>query len=96
MSDEQEKDFEGWDPEDPDNVLVDVDGSLAQWTLCQAFQWRHLPRPGGLLDQDDAFLHDVGIIARRLEILRKAHETNKARREEAKKRVGLLGKIGRK
>lgn len=67
-----------------------------QWTLCQAFQWRHLPRDGGLLAQDDVFLHDAGIISRRLEILRAARSRNKKRRKEAMERMGWLRKLGRK
>lgn len=82
-----------WDPLDPGNVLIDIDSSLAQWTLCQAFQWRHLPKPGGILAQDDVFLHDAAIISRRLGLLRAAKERNKKRREEAEKRLGILRKL---
>jgi hypothetical protein len=33
------------------------------WTLMEATEWRHLPFPGGLLDQPDWWLQDMRVIA---------------------------------
>lgn len=59
------------------------------FTLCSASQWAVLPEAGGWLDQPDDFLHDVGVITRRIAYLRRLRKANVSRREEAEKRLGL-------
>lgn len=88
---DSEEDLE-WDPEDPANILVRPERSWLQYSLCAAFEWRHLPREGGLDDQEEIFLHDAGIIARRLSQLRTVRKINKERREEAERRLGRSGR----
>lgn len=48
------------------------------------------------MDQDDVFLRDSGIISRRLALLRGARDRNKKKREDARKRLGMLKALGRK
>ena len=45
--------------------------SLELYQLCDAMEWKHLPFPGGLLDQPEWFLSDVRLLASRMNYLRK-------------------------
>jgi hypothetical protein len=65
--------------------MVDPDRHWDLYTLCDATQWAVLPREGGWENQDDAFLHDMGIITRRIAYLRKIEKINKKRRDQIKK-----------
>jgi hypothetical protein len=87
---DDESDLE-WDPTDPDNMLVHPEQSWRRFVLCAAFDWQHLPEDGGIDDQDDAFLHDAAIIAKRMSQLRTAKKKNKERRKEAERRLQERG-----
>ena len=84
-----------WDPLDPDNILISADRSWAEYALCSALNWRHLPEAGGLGDQSDRFLHDMNVISRRMSIMRKARKINESRRKDARKRLGIFGRSRR-
>jgi hypothetical protein len=53
------------DPVDLDDWTPprDLEKAWTVWTLLESTGWRHLPMPGGLLDQPDALMSDVAIIA---------------------------------
>lgn len=72
--------------------MLDPDRSFMLWQLCQSVDWAHLPKPGGWLDQDDLFLHDMVVISRRLRILRQRNKADQKAREEAAKQMGIKGK----
>lgn len=87
--DDDDKEIPPWDLEDPNNLLLEPEQSLIMWQLCQSVEWAHLPKEGGWLDQDDVFLHDMMVIARRLSYLRKRKKRDRDAHEEAAKRMGL-------
>jgi hypothetical protein len=33
------------------------------WTLLESTEWKHLPALGGLLDQDEALMIDIGTLS---------------------------------
>lgn len=62
---------------------------MALWQLCSATDWAHLPRAGGWLDQDDAFLHDAMLISRRLRVLRLKKRLTKKAHDDAARKMGI-------
>jgi len=61
--------------DDDDWLLHQPDLSLAIWKAMEATQWRHLPFPGGLLDQPDWLIHDLYIISWRRAVLKDASKS---------------------
>lgn len=62
--------------------------SLKLYSLCRMTDWRHLPEPGGLLEQHDTFLHDAMIINQRLGVLRRnPKRTRRRARGRSKNRM---------
>ena len=57
--------------------------------LCAGADWNQLPRAGGWEDQDDAFLHDVSVISRRLAVLRAAKKEKAAVQKTLRERLGI-------
>lgn len=55
--------------EDEDWTLHQPDLSLPIWKAMEATSWRHLPFPGGLLDQPDWLIHDLYVLAWRRHVL---------------------------
>lgn len=51
--------------------------SLTLYSLCRGAEWHVLPEAGGWLDQPDWFVHDMGIISRRMEYLRRNKDRGK-------------------
>ena len=51
------------DLEDEQWVLHDPDLSWKVWVLLENMEWRHLPYPGGLLEQPDWLFDDLFTIA---------------------------------
>ena len=51
------EDLDDWEPPG------DLERAWAAWTLLESTGWRHLLMPGGLLDQPEALMGDVAIIA---------------------------------
>ncbi len=47
-----------------DEVFDDLALAWRAWTMCEAVEWRHLPYPGGLLDQPEALWADMQKIGR--------------------------------
>jgi len=81
-----------WDLESPANVLLEPEESIAMWQMCQATDWAHLPNAGGWLDQDDIFLHDALLIAKRLSMLRKRKKSDRDAHAKAAQALGIKGK----
>lgn len=44
--------------------------SIAIWKSMEATSWKHLPFPGGLLDQPDWLIHDLYTLAWRKQVIR--------------------------
>lgn len=55
---------------DEDWLLYRPELSLAIWKAMEATEWRHLPFPGGLMDQPDWLIHDLYILAWRKAVVR--------------------------
>lgn len=51
------EDLDDWEPP------RDLERAWVAWTLLESTGWRYLLTPGGLLDQPDALMSDVAIIA---------------------------------
>jgi len=68
------KDSRGTD-EDEDWTLYQPDLSLPIWKAMEATSWRHLPFPGGLLDQPDWLIHDLYVLAWRRHVLEEQKES---------------------
>jgi hypothetical protein len=46
--------------------------SLAIWKAMEATEWRHLPYPGGLLDQPEWLIQDLYTLAWRKAVIRES------------------------
>lgn len=49
--------FEDWCPAAPQTAWL-------LFTLMDSTEWKHLPDPGGLLDQDETLMADVALLSR--------------------------------
>jgi len=74
-----------------DWTLHQPDLSMAIWKAMEATSWRHLPFPGGLLDQPDWLIHDLYTLAWRKQVLRDQLASPMASGVVAKPRVAFGG-----
>jgi hypothetical protein len=66
-------------PGDEETIwLNDLERSWKVWTLLEATGWRHLPLPGGLLDQPDWLLSDLMTITAISERARKQVQSDES------------------
>jgi len=69
--------------------MVNPERSWEMFMLCSGTDWSQLPRAGGWEDQDDGFLHDVGVISRRLAYLRAAKTEKEEKTKTIRERLGI-------
>lgn len=67
--------YEDWCPNYPK-------ASLLLYELMDATDWAHLPNSGGWLDQDEALMEDITLLARKAMFVRAHVEVNESERGE--------------
>jgi hypothetical protein len=76
--------------EDFSERLIRPEVSLRLFRLFLAFDGKHLPWPGGLLDQPDWWLHDANILSARKAQIKRKWKRERGSMERVRKRKEIL------
>lgn len=65
-----ESEWAAWDLHNPEKAWQ-------VYTMLENIEWKHLPDAGGLLDQDEALMQDLSVIAYQSQIIRQMIDADK-------------------
>jgi hypothetical protein len=75
---EKGKHPEGADALFEDWTIENIETAWRVWTFLDSIEWKHLPDPGGILDQDEHLMTDIATLARMSSLVREELKANNA------------------